>query len=39
MLVLRKIESTPTMGSVNKPKVPVVIEECGELWREKGEQS
>ncbi|EGR28739.1 peptidyl-prolyl cis-trans isomerase, putative [Ichthyophthirius multifiliis] len=29
--VVRKIENTPTIGKSNKPKVPVVIEECGEL--------
>eukprot|EP00842_Homolaphlyctis_polyrhiza_P005542 jgi/Hompol1/598/HPOL_005378-RA len=30
MLVLRKIESVPT-GSNNRPRVPVIISECGEM--------
>lgn len=30
LLVMRKIENVPT-GANNKPKLPVVVEECGEL--------
>jgi peptidyl-prolyl isomerase H (cyclophilin H) len=30
LLVLRKVENVPT-GAGNKPKLPVVIEQCGEL--------
>lgn len=30
LLVLRKIENVPT-GPNNKPKIPVVISQCGEM--------
>jgi hypothetical protein len=30
-MIVRKIEKTP-VGPNSKPKVPVVISECGELW-------
>jgi peptidyl-prolyl isomerase H (cyclophilin H) len=30
LLVLRKIENVP-VGAGNKPKIPVSIEQCGEL--------
>ncbi|KAK9392175.1 peptidyl-prolyl cis-trans isomerase H [Crotalus adamanteus] len=32
LLVMRKIENVPT-GPNNKPKLPVVIAQCGEMWR------
>jgi peptidyl-prolyl isomerase H (cyclophilin H) len=31
LLVLRKIENVPTAGTGNKPKLPVIIDQCGEL--------
>lgn len=31
LLVMRKIENVPT-GANNKPKLPVVITQCGEMW-------
>lgn len=31
MLVLKKIENVPT-GANNRPKVPVLISQCGEMW-------
>ena len=31
LLTLRKIENVPTNGNENKPKVPVLISECGEM--------
>eukprot|EP00162_Nutomonas_longa_P001271 comp11733_c0_seq1/m.14852 comp11733_c0_seq1/g.14852 ORF comp11733_c0_seq1/g.14852 comp11733_c0_seq1/m.14852 type:complete len:187 (-) comp11733_c0_seq1:43-603(-) len=31
MKVVRKIENVPTLGANNKPKLPVIISECGEL--------
>ena len=30
MLVVRKIENVPT-GPNNKPKIPVIISQCGEM--------
>jgi peptidyl-prolyl isomerase H (cyclophilin H) len=30
LLVLRRIENVPT-GQLNKPKLPVVVTQCGEL--------
>lgn len=38
LLVLRKIENVPT-GPNNKPKIAVVITQCGEMWNDtnKGE--
>jgi peptidyl-prolyl isomerase H (cyclophilin H) len=30
ILVVRKVENVP-VGANNKPKLPVVIEQCGEL--------
>ena len=29
--MLRKIENVPT-GPNNKPKLPVIISQCGEMW-------
>lgn len=31
LLVVRKIENVPAGGAGNKPKLPVVVENCGEL--------
>lgn len=31
LLTVRKIENVPTAGSNGKPKMPIVIEQCGEL--------
>jgi len=31
MKVVKKIENTPNDPGSNKPKIPVVIVECGEL--------
>jgi peptidyl-prolyl isomerase H (cyclophilin H) len=31
LLVLRKMENVPTSGTANKPSVPVIIAECGEM--------
>ena len=31
LLILRKIENVPT-GPNNKPKIAVVITQCGEMW-------
>ncbi|KAJ3428682.1 peptidyl-prolyl cis-trans isomerase d-related [Anaeramoeba flamelloides] len=31
LLVVRKIENIPVEGKINKPKVPIIISECGEL--------
>ena len=31
LLVMRKIENVPS-GANNKPKIPVVISQCGEMW-------
>ncbi|KAI8893536.1 peptidyl-prolyl cis-trans isomerase H-like protein [Globomyces pollinis-pini] len=31
LLTLRKIENVPTIGANNKPKVSVIISECGEM--------
>ncbi|KAI8914634.1 cyclophilin-like domain-containing protein [Gorgonomyces haynaldii] len=31
LLVLRKMENVPTTGQNNKPQLPVVITECGEM--------
>lgn len=31
LLVVRKIENTPTQAGIDKPKLPVIITECGEM--------
>ena len=31
LMILRKMESVPTSGVNNKPTLPVVISECGEM--------
>lgn len=31
LLIMRKIENVPT-GPNNKPKLPVVVTQCGEMW-------
>jgi len=31
MMTVRTIESTPTLATNNRPKVPVVISQCGEF--------
>ena len=31
LLVMRKIENAPT-GSNNRPKMPVLISQCGQMW-------
>lgn len=31
MLIIRKIENVPTIGS-NRPRIPVLITQCGQMW-------
>jgi len=35
LLVVRKIENVP-VGANNRPKLPVVVTQCGELWESDG---
>mgnify|MGYP003386600823 CR=1 FL=1 len=31
LLIMRKIESVPVNANNNKPKLPITVEECGEM--------